>query len=152
MIKRTQLFLAATSLLYAGPVLAGFAGTGWDVLPVFTAIFLLWLVVLRPHIWPPTMLDWLTPAALATFAARALVQVLLIALCIGIGRGLGLLFADPRAIPPGFAFGLSLASVLLCRLFWDPVKAQEIDALLDDALARIAQPPSKGPGRPDPDA
>ena len=52
MRSRLRLLMGATALLYLGPVLAGLGGFGWSVVPVFTAIFLLWLIVLRPHQWP----------------------------------------------------------------------------------------------------
>jgi hypothetical protein len=152
MINRTWLYVAATLLLYAGPVLAGIAGLPWDVAPVFAAIFLLWLVVLRPQMWPRTLADWLTPSALAAFVARALVQVLLVLACMAIGRSIGGLFDPPPASPRAVALGLSLASVPLCRLIWDPVKAQQMEALLDDALNQIEgrKPSEKTP--PDHDA
>jgi hypothetical protein len=48
MHNKLRLLMGTTALLYLGPLLAGLRGFGWPVVPVFAAIFVLWLIVLRP--------------------------------------------------------------------------------------------------------
>ena len=52
MQNRVRLLMGASALLYMGPLLAGLSGMGWAALPVFMALFALWLVVMRPAQWP----------------------------------------------------------------------------------------------------
>ena len=58
---RLRVLQIATACLYLGPLLAGLGGYGWRVVPVFAAIFLLWLIALRPQEWPQSRADWMQP-------------------------------------------------------------------------------------------
>lgn len=137
MIFRSRLVMGATALLYFGPLLAGLGGFGWAVVPVFAAIFMLWLVIMRPQEFPRSLLDWQRPEALIAFAARAAVQLLLVLVCFGIGRGIGGALGSLPPFPIMLPIAISFLAIPLARLLWDPRKEQEMDRLLTDALAQI---------------
>lgn len=137
MPNRLQIFRVAGVLLYGGPLLAGLGGFGWPVVPVFTAIFLLWLVVLRPQEWPASLADWQRPEAMVALAARAVVQLLLVALCFGIGRGIGGVLGVTPTVPVVVPIAVSLLAIPLARLVWNPAEVAQIDLALDDALRQV---------------
>lgn len=137
MIFRSRLVMGATALLYFGPLLAGLGGFGWAVVPVFAAIFMLWLVIMRPQEFPRSLVDWQRPEALIAFAARAAVQLLLVLVCFGIGRGIGGALGSLPAFPIMLPIAISFLAIPLARLLWEPRKEQEMDRLLTDALAQI---------------
>ncbi|RUS59897.1 hypothetical protein EGN72_11375 [Pseudorhodobacter sp. E13] len=137
MIHRLRLMMGATALLYFGPLLAGLGGHGWAVVPVFAAIFMLWLVIMRPQDFPRNLSDWQRPEALIAFAARGAVQLLLVLVCFGIGRGIGGVLGSLPPFPLMLPIGISFLAIPLARLIWDPRKAQDMDAVLTDALAQI---------------
>lgn len=143
-------FLFATLLLYLGPLLAGLAGHGWGVLPVFTLIFLCWLILLRPTLWPKTVEGWKATQPWVDLATRALVQAVLVILCLAIGRGLagvvGHLSATPLWLPPA----LSLIAVGLARAAFSPAEMAEMDALLDEAIESIESVEKAAVTPPDP--
>ncbi|WP_415233443.1 hypothetical protein [Pseudorhodobacter sp.] len=141
------MLMAATALLYFGPLLAGLGGFGWAVVPVFAAIFLLWLVIVRPQDFPRTLADWAGPEALIGFAARAAMQVLLVLVCFGLGRGIGGVLGSVPTLPLMLPIAISFLSIPLARLVWDPWKAQAMDHLLADALAQIENGAATGAGR-----
>ena len=89
MTNNRQRLMGANALLYFGPLLAGLGGFGWHVVPVFVALFLLWLVILRPQELPRARAEWLQSETLVALSTRAAVQILLVVLCFGIGRGIG---------------------------------------------------------------
>ena len=147
MDNRLRLLMGATALLYFGPLLAGLGGLGWAQVPVFVAIFVLWLIILRPQHWPKTLTDWQKPAALIFVAAQTATQALLVVVCFGVGRGIGGVTGFSLALPVLLPVGISLLSIPLCRMIWDPQKGQQIDRLLDDAIAAIeTASPMPGPG------
>ncbi|MDN5786033.1 hypothetical protein [Pseudorhodobacter sp.] len=129
--------MAVTALLYFGPLLAGLAGFGWAIVPVFAAIFMLWLVIIRPQDFPRSVHDWARPEALVAFAARAAVQLLLVVMCFGIGRGIGGVMGSLPSIPTMLPIAISFLSIPLARMVWNPWEAQAMDNLLDDALTKI---------------
>jgi hypothetical protein len=141
MQSRLRLLMGATALLYLGPLLAGLGGFGWAMVPLFVAIFVLWLFILRPHQWPRTAAEWRKPSVLGVAITQVLVQVLLVAILFGIGRGLGgglgLLLPFPALLP----LAISFLSIPLSRLIWNPWKAAQIDQFLDQALRQIHAPP-----------
>lgn len=141
MFDRTILLRGATALLYLGPLLAGLAGFDWVLVLVFTLLFLLWLLVLRPETWPTQDRDWLTPRPWIALFARAAVQCLLVLLCFAIGRGIGHVLGFETALPFWVPVALSAVAILLGRLAWDPNKAQEVDRFLDDALRQMSAMP-----------
>jgi len=148
MRSRLRLLMGATALLYLGPVLAGLGGFGWSVVPVFTAIFLLWLIVLRPHQWPQVPSEWRQPAALITLGTQTAVQLVLVALLFGIGRAIGAVLILLPPFPVLLPISISFLSIPLSRLVWNPWKAAEVDQFLDEALLQIHNaPPSYRAGR-----
>lgn len=109
------LFRGATALLYLGPLLAGLAGFGWALVPGFLAIFLTYLFVIRRSLFPRKMADWGRFDALLPLISQSFVQLLLIVVCFGIGRGLG---GVVGALPPFSALwtlAVSFLAVPLCR-------------------------------------
>lgn len=148
MQNRLRLLKGATALLYFGPLLAGLGGHGWAVVPVFAVIFLLWLFILRPQQWPRQLADWARPEALISLLTQGVVQVLLVALSFGIGRGIGGVLGFVPPIPLMLPVAISFLSIPLARMLWDPWKADEMAGLLDDALARL-EGISEGPAPED---
>jgi hypothetical protein len=100
--------------------------------------FLLWLIVMRPHEFPATLAEWLSPAGLIGALARVAVQLVLVALCFGIGRGIGGILGYLPAFPLAFPLGISILSIPLSRLLWNPRKEREMDQFLDEALGKVA--------------
>lgn len=137
MENRLRWMQGATALLYLGPLLAGLGGFGWSVVPVFAAIFMLWLFILRPQQWPRRLADWARSEALVALAAQAAVQILLVLVCFGIGRGIGGVLGALPPFPLMLPVGVSFLSIPICRMIWDPRKMAEADRFLDDALAQI---------------
>lgn len=134
---RLRVLQIATACLYLGPLLAGLGGYGWQVVPVFAAIFLLWLIALRPQEWPQSRADWMQPDTWLAMAARAVVQLLLVVLCFGIGRGLAGVAGLHLNLPFMGPILLSFLAVPMGRLAWPPQRAQELDGFLDEAIANI---------------
>lgn len=137
MFLRLKLLLAAAALLYLGPLLSGLAGYGWANIPAFAAIFMLWLVLMRPQDFPQSAACWLNPSAWLGFAARLVLQVLLVAVCFGIGRGIGGVLGVQPAIPAVVPVAMSLLAVVFGRLISDPRKMQQMDEVVNSALTQI---------------
>lgn len=137
MENRLRWMQGATALLYLGPLLAGLGGFGWAVVPVFAAIFLLWLFILRPQQWPRRWADWRQADALVRLATQAVVQLLLVLVFFGVGRGMGGVLGALPPFPLMLPIAVSFLSIPLCRMIWDPWKMAEMDRFLDDALAQV---------------
>jgi hypothetical protein len=137
---RLRLLMATTALLYLGPLLAGLAGQGWEVVPVMALIFVLWLQILRPHEWPRDLAAWRRPKVWARAAARAAVQLLLVVVLFGIGRGIGGVAGVLPLWHPALPVAVSFLSIPLSRLVWDPWKMQATERLLDEAIATLRAP------------
>lgn len=135
MENRRRLLMAANGLLYFGPLLAGLAGFGWGLVLVFTAIFVLWLVILQPYEFPVNRAEWMSPDAWVAVSARAAVQLLFVALLFGVGRGIGGILGSVPGFPAMLPLGISFLSVPLARLIWDP-------------WAQPAQQPAAPPAHP----
>ena len=131
--------MAASLLLYLGPLLAGMSGMGWTGVPVFALLFALWLVVMHPSQWPRDLSAW-TPAIAVGAAAQVAVNVVLVVFLFAVGHGLGGLEALRLELSPIIPVGLSFLAIPLARLVWDPVKGEELDRFLDDALHQLNQP------------
>ncbi len=138
--NRLRLLQGAAALLYLGPLLAGLGGYGWRVVPVFSAIFVLWLIILRPHQWPRDLAAWRTALVWAAALGAALMQVLLVTVCFGVGRGIGGIMGFLPLLHPMLPIALSFLAIPLCRLIWDPWKAAEMDRFLDQAIQQVAKP------------
>lgn len=135
MQNRMRLLMVATAFLYFGPLLAGLGGSGWAATAGFFALFMLWLFILRPQQWPHNVHDWLTRyepwAALGT---NACVQLLLVLLLFGIGRGIG----GALHLRPDYGVALplmvSFLAIPFARLVWDPWTSPHLNDYLDEAL------------------
>lgn len=137
--------MGATALLYLGPLLAGLGGAGWPWAPAFAALFVMWLIALRPREWPRSRAEWRAPGMIVRALARGAVQVLLVVVLFGIGRGIGGVTGLHPLWPVWLPLAVSVLAVLLGRLVWDPWQAEALDALLDQALAALdASPPDAG--------
>lgn len=134
---RIRMLMAATALLYLGPLLAGLAGFGWPLVYAFATIFTLWLIIMRPGDWPRDLAAWRRPEVPVRALGQVVVQLLLVALMFGIGRGIGGIAGFLPPLPVALPLGISLLAIPLSRLVWDPVKAARLDAVLSDALAQI---------------
>lgn len=142
---RIGLLRGAAILLYLGPVLAGAADFSWSAVPAFAAIFLLWLVVIRPQDWPEHPRAWLALPAWLALAGRAAVQLVLVSACFVFGRAFGHVTGFEPVFGVGMPLALSLIAVPLARMVFDPERGVAMDQLLDEALLGIAAP---GPARP----
>ncbi|EEW26144.1 hypothetical protein [Rhodobacter ferrooxidans] len=140
MQNRLRLLRGANALLYFGPLLAGLGGFGWPVVPVFVVIFMLWLVILKPQEWPRSMAEWSQPETLVALAARGAVQLLLVLVSFGIGRGLGGVTGALPNLPTMLPIAISFLSIPLARMIWDPW-----------TMTRIAAPETVAPEAPDAD-
>lgn len=140
MQNRLRMLMAVTALLYVGPLVAGLGGFGWAVVPLFAAIFLLWLFILRPHQWPQTLAEWGAPQALVALLTQGLVQLLLVAVLFGVGRGIGGVLGTLPTFSVVLPLSISFLSIPLARMIWDPWKAEQMDRFLDDAIARVKAP------------
>jgi hypothetical protein len=133
MPTRMRLVKGAAALLYLGPLLAGLCGFGWGMVASFTAIFVVWLMVLRPEQWPASPSEWLSSQALLAAFAQVLSQILLVAVLFAIGRGLGGL-ADIGAVTvdPLLPLSISFLAIPVCRMLWDAREAASQGYFLDD--------------------
>jgi hypothetical protein len=133
MLTRMRLLKGATALLYVGPLIAGLCGYGWGMVAPFAAIFVVWLMVLRPEQWPATPDEWLTGQAWLAALTQALSQVLLVALLFAVGRGLGgLADIGSLTINPVLPLSVSFFAIPLCRMLWDSREAASMGYFLDD--------------------
>jgi hypothetical protein len=140
MLTRIRLLKAAMLLLYAGPLFAGISGLGWGMVLPFVAVFVVWLMVLRPEQWPASPQEWLTLPALGAALAQILSQVLLVTVLLATGRGVGAIAGFLPVVNPIFPLALSFLAIPLCRVLWDAREAANQGVFLDDE-AEIAQAP-----------
>lgn len=112
---RRQMFMFCAGMLYFGAMLAGLAGYGWSVVPIYTGLFLMWMVILNPGLWPATLAS-LTPARMVALLARSGAQVALVLFCFILGRGVGGVTGHLPPVPLGLALGLSFLALPLVRL------------------------------------
>ena len=120
MFNKITLLRGATALLYLGPLMAGLAGGGWALVPFFSLFFVLWLVFLRPELWSDTRPVNATGPAWLPLASRAAVQVFLVTIYFGTGRGLGGVLGFAESIPFWLPVVLSCGAILIGRLVWNP--------------------------------
>ena len=140
MLTRIRLLKAATALLYVGPLFAGISGLGWGMVAPFVAVFVVWLMVLRPEQWPATPQEWLTLPALGAALTQVLSQILLVTVLLAVGRGIGALAGFLPIVNPIFPLALSFLAIPLCRILWDAREAANQGVFLDEE-AEIAQAP-----------
>lgn len=133
MLTRMRLVKGATALLYIGPLIAGLCGFGWEMVASFSAIFVVWLMVLRPEQWPATPGEWLSGSAWLAALAQVLSQILLVTVLFGVGRGLGgLADIGPLTVNPTLPLAVSFLSIPLCRMLWDSREAASMGYFLDE--------------------
>lgn len=136
MLTRMRLVKGATALLYIGPLVAGLCGFGWSMVAPFTAIFVVWLMVLRPEQWPASPDEWLSGQAWLAALAQVLSQIVLVGVLFGIGRGLGgLADIGTVSINPVLPLSVSFIAIPLCRMLWDSHEAASQGYFLDDEAA-----------------
>jgi hypothetical protein len=129
MEMRARLLKGATAVLYFGPLLAGLGGYGWSLVPTFVAIFVLWQMIVRPHHWPTSLADLKKSDLWVGIAAQIAVQMLLVIVFFGIGRGIGGAAGTLPLYSPMVPLSLSFLSIPLCRLLWNPWKGDSFDAI-----------------------
>ena len=132
MQTKSRMLMAASSLLYLGPLLAGLSGMGWSAVPVFIALFAFWLVVMRPSKWPRDLGKWTSDTAVAA-GAQVAVNALIVIILFGIGRGVGGVAGFIPNIQPWLPVAFSFLATPLSRLAWDPALGEPIDHLTDEA-------------------
>ncbi|AWD22603.1 hypothetical protein [Fuscovulum blasticum] len=142
----------ATALLYMGPLVAGLGGFGWAMLPPFVSIFVLWLVLLRPHQWPMTLADWRSGVGVGAALTQILSQILLVTVLFGVGRGIGGVLGTLPVMFPMLPVAMSFLALPLMRLAWNPDRALAegvtIDALMEAARLPIGvNPLARDPAR-----
>ena len=139
MENRRRFMMVANALLYFGPLLAGLGGFGWGFVPVFTAIFVLWLIILQPFEFPINKSEWLSLDAWVAVSARAAVQLLLVVLLFGVGRGIGGILGAMTGFPILLPVAISFLSIPLARMIWDPwaqPPVPDAEFVVDDDLAQ----------------
>lgn len=136
MEHKARLLMAATLLLYLGPMLAGLSGMGWSATPVFIALIALWFVVMRPGQWPRDLSAWTADHVVAA-AAQVAINAVIVVILFAIGRGIGGVAGFLPQISPFVPVALSFLSIPLSRLVWDPVKADEADRLIEGAIEQL---------------
>ena len=139
MQNRLRMLMGASALLYLGPLLAGLSGMGWAAVPVFIALFALWLVVMRPVQWPRDPGLWTSQTVVAA-AAQVAVNALIVVVLFGIGRGIGGVAGFLPNFPAFFPVALSFLAIPLSRLAGDPARLAETDQSPDHALRQIHDP------------
>ncbi len=140
-----RLLQVATAALYLGPLLAGLSGFGWAMLPPFVSIFTLWLVITRPQQWPQSAAEWMTRDAWLAALSQILSQTLLVALCFGIGRGIGGATGALPMLHPILPVALSFTALAFARACWDPDRALAEGLSIDEMLYPAAHPPTRLP-------
>jgi hypothetical protein len=140
MLLRMRLLRGANALLYFGPLLAGMSGFGWGLVASFTAIFVVWLIVLRPEQWPGTAQEWQAPTAWLSALTIVLSQVVLVAMLFAVGRGVGAVAGFLPVVNPQLPLAISFLAIPLSRLLWDAREAADRGIFLDDE-AEVANAP-----------
>ena len=127
---RKSLAMAASVLLYLGPVLAGWAGAPLAAWPVFLGLFLMWSVMMRPADWPRDGARWVQAGVIARAMAAVAVQSGLSFACLALGWMGASLRPLPEVGPwPGVL--LSLIGLGFARMIWAPTDPGEERARLE---------------------
>ena len=135
MMTRHRILMGLNALLYIGPLLAGLAGQGWNMIPLFGAIFLLWLAVIQPGDWPHGRDEWRQRDRQLSVVTQSLVHVLLVVVLFAIGRGLGGMLGVLPLFHAMLPVALSFAAVPLARLAGAiPVPAVNADVAANPRL------------------
>ena len=135
-----HLLKGANGLLYLGPLVAGMSGFGWGMVASFTAIFVAWLIVLRPEQWPATWAEWRLATSWLSALTIVLSQVALIAVLFAIGRGLGALAGFLPVINPQVPLAISFMAIPLGRMLWNAGEAADRGIFLDEEAEAASAP------------
>ena len=135
-----HLLRGANGLLYLGPLVAGMSGFGWGMVASFTAIFVAWLIVLRPEQWPATWAEWSLATSWLSALTIVLSQVALIAVLFAIGRGLGALAGFLPMINPQVPLAISFMAIPLGRMLWNAEEAADRGIFLDEEAEAASAP------------
>lgn len=122
----------AAAPLYLAPFLAGLAAAPAAMIPVFVAVWAIWLMLMRPRHWGRRAMPGL---ALGGLWLAVLAQGLLIVAIFATGRGLAVLNAQALAMPAWLPAALALLALPLgLRLSRAPAApAPPLDAADDPA-------------------
>lgn len=132
MITRLRLLKGATALLYIGPLFAGISGLGFGMVAPFVAVFIVWLMILRPEQWPASAQEWFSAPAWGAAITQLLSQILLVSILLAVGRGIGAIAGYLPTVNPIFPLAVSFLAIPLCRMLWDAREAAEAGVFLDD--------------------
>lgn len=140
MILRPILFSLAAAMLYLGPFVAGLSNAPILFLPIFVALFVLWVALMRPAIWSRVTREG-TPAALAIhLGGLTMMQVLFVILAFGFGRGLTAMVGT-LDFEPWKSLALTALALPLGRLLWiGSGDSAEAEAFMANAGAGKAEP------------
>ena len=136
---RHKLLSLVAGLLYLAPFLAGLANAPLAMLVAFSAIFLLWLVVMRPAILSHVEADGKTFALSSLLALTTLLQMMLVMVAFILGRGMATLLDGGIALPVWVPIVMALAAIPLGKLIWTPEADIEATADLLDGAADTAE-------------
>jgi hypothetical protein len=135
MTMRRRILMGLNALLYIGPLLAGLAGQGWNMIPLFSMIFLLWLAVIQPGDWPHGRDEWRQRDRQLSVVTQSLVHVLLVVVLFAVGRGLGGILGVVPLFHPMLPVALSFLAVPMARLAGSiPVPAVKDEAATNQRL------------------
>ncbi|MBL9046682.1 MAG: hypothetical protein JNK34_05125 [Tabrizicola sp.] len=140
MMARLRTLKVLAVLLYIGPLFAGAAGQGISSIPPFVAIFVVWLIVLRPEQWPASAEEWSTLPAWGAALTILLSQTALVCVLFALGRGIGAVAGLEFVFDPLLPLAVSFVSIPICRMLWDSGEAAMAGVYLDDE-ARAAHAP-----------
>lgn len=118
-----RMMMGATAMLYMGPLLAGLGGYGWTMVPIFTGIFTLWQMILRPQKWPAPY-DMHRADAWLAIAAQVALQALLVVVCFGIGRGIGVAAGEMPLYSPLVPVFVSFLSIPIGQILMRPARPE----------------------------
>ncbi|MCB1368680.1 MAG: hypothetical protein KDK00_13005 [Rhodobacteraceae bacterium] len=130
---RLTLLILAGVMLYAGPFLAAWSGQNWRAVPVFALLFLLYMALMRPSLWPRNAAEARDPGKWRVVAGVAMTQAVLVYLCMLAGW-LAATFRFPLTdMHPALPVGLSALAIALGRAVWMPEgQTEELKQLLEE--------------------
>ncbi len=116
MSRRDRAIYATSALLYLGPLYAGLAGYGFETIPVFAPLFVLWLWVVKPGRSLREKGALRDVRGLARFGLILVGQLVLVGFCLAVGRGMGGLVGLVPPLPLVFTLLVSMLAIALARL------------------------------------
>lgn len=148
MSPRMARFSLTAALLYFGPFLAGMTGASLAVVPIFAAVFLLWLAAMRPGVWAKATSQG-TPAGLAAYlGGLTILQMLLLLVAFAVGRGLATLIGGVIALPLVLPVLLAVAALPLGRMVRDPCAEDPDDEEFFAETRSVWEAPEADAGKP----